>query len=130
MYKKIRYSNLKRLKYPIKIKNRSSFQKTYRFQKMCHYYEMFHFKHLHYKMFHIRVLRYKMFHDTTYRSNIKITNTTKCFMNYLINWNLEYSFIVLFLHRNNATYTNQQTYYKYSNSKHKQIFKQSYNAAK
>ena len=34
MYKKRGYSNLKLLKYPIKIKNRSSLQKTYRFQKM------------------------------------------------------------------------------------------------
>ena len=34
MYKKIRYSNHILLKYHIKIKIRSSFQKTYRFQKM------------------------------------------------------------------------------------------------
>lgn len=51
---------------------------TYAFN-MFHYYEMFHFKHLHYKMFHIRVLRYKKFHNATFSSNIKITNTTKCF---------------------------------------------------
>jgi len=36
--KKSRYSNQRWLKYPIKIKNRSSLQKTYRFQKMCQYY--------------------------------------------------------------------------------------------
>ena len=38
MYKKRGYSNHNLLKYPMKIKNRSSFQKTYRFQKMCQCY--------------------------------------------------------------------------------------------
>ena len=80
MSKKRRYSNQKWLKYPIKIKNRSSFQKTYRFHKMFHYYEMFHFEHLHYKMFHIRVLRYKKFHNATFSSNIKLLNNTKRFI--------------------------------------------------
>ena len=46
----------------------------------------------------------------------------------LSNWNLEYSFIVLFLYCNNATYANHKAYDKYSNGKYKQFFKQSYNA--
>ena len=45
-----------------------------------------------------------------------------------INWDLKYSFIVLFLYCNNATYANHQAYDKYSDGKYKQIFKQSYNA--
>ena len=45
-----------------------------------------------------------------------------------INWDLKYSFIVLFLYCNNATYANHQAYDKYYDGKHKQIFKQSYNA--
>ena len=72
MHKKRGYSNHAWLKYPIKIKNRSSFQKTYRFQKMCHYYEMFHIGLSHYKMFHILVSHYKMFHDATFCSNVKL----------------------------------------------------------
>ena len=43
-------------------------------------------------------------------------------------WNLEYSFIVLLLYCNNATYAKHKAYDKYSNGKYKQFFKQSYNA--